>query len=83
MNTLKQLLTDQGFPPQCYMLHRWLVQAVERQYINSTTIQSEAAAGTVYTYPDEDWRTKPILIIHISQGHAPEGDSIYSMELLR
>jgi hypothetical protein len=36
----------------------------------------------VYTYPDEDWRTKSILIIHISQGHALEGDSVYPMELL-
>jgi hypothetical protein len=38
------------------------------QYINSTTILSEAAAGMVYTYPDENWKAKPILIIHISQG---------------
>jgi hypothetical protein len=36
----------------------------------------------VYTYPDEDWRSKPILIIHISKGHVLEGDSVYPMELL-
>jgi hypothetical protein len=36
----------------------------------------------VYTYPDEDWRSRPILIIHISKGHVLEGDSVYPMELL-
>jgi hypothetical protein len=43
------------------------------QYINSTTIPSEAAAGMVYTYPDENWKEKPILIIHISQGAGARG----------
>jgi hypothetical protein len=52
------------------------------QYINSTTIPSEAAAGMVYTYPDENWKEQPILIIHISQGQELEGDSVYPMELL-
>jgi ribonuclease HI len=36
----------------------------------------------VYTYPDENWKEKPILIIHISQGQELEGDSVYPMELL-
>jgi ribonuclease HI len=52
------------------------------QYINSTTIPSEAAAGMVYTYPDENGKEKPILIIHIIQGQELEGDSVYPVELL-
>jgi ribonuclease HI len=85
MNQLKCILTHNGFPPNstCYTDGSFKQSKGSMwQYINSTTIPSEPAAGMVYTYPDENWKEKPILIIHISQGQELEGDSVYPMELL-
>jgi hypothetical protein len=73
MNQLKNILTHNGFPPNstCYTDGSFKQSKGSMwQYINSTTI------------PSENWKEKPILIIHISQGHELEGDSVYPMELL-
>jgi hypothetical protein len=85
MVQLKQILHERGFPPNamCYTDGSFKqAKGPLWQYMNSIEIPSEAAAGMVYTYPDEDWKSRPILIIHISKGHVLEGDSVYPMELL-
>jgi ribonuclease HI len=85
MQHLKMMLTEYGFPTNalCYTDGSSKAsQGTISQHINGTSIPAEAAAGMVYTYPDEYWRTEPILIIHINQGQTLEGDSVYPMELL-
>jgi hypothetical protein len=53
-----------------------------RNYLNDIKLSPIASARMVYKYPDGLWRAKPIIIIHISQGHRLERDSVYPMELL-
>jgi hypothetical protein len=53
-----------------------------RNYLNDIKLSPIASARIVYKYPDGLWRAKPIIIIHISQGHRLERDYVYPMALL-
>jgi hypothetical protein len=69
MIQFQQILRDNGFPPiaMCYTDGSYKQSRGSMwQYMNSVEVPPEVAAGMVYTYPNEDWRMRPILIIHIN-----------------